>query len=149
MFTLHVAVLAVWSCNILSDMCVKVYACAYLCIGVCGAVFGCVYMCVCVFPPCIFFISEVCPRGWTPARFFFFFSPLPSSISDKTIDAGEVFGYTQKQSKKRSILKPPLVSPTRSMRASRCEQCRNTNIFVSVESGWAAKKSSGVSPLNS
>ncbi len=36
---------------------------------------------------------------------------FPSSISDKTIEVVEVFGYTQKQSEEWDILKPPLSRP--------------------------------------
>lgn len=137
MFTLHVTAQAVWSCNTVRHVCVRVYTFAF----VCAFLYTCMHACSLSFwlPPSILLISGVCSlRGRTPASFFF-----SSSISDKTIDVVEVFGYTQKHSEEWDILKPPLSRPQgrcNSPGVNNVEKKKRKHIFVSVESGRGAKE---------
>ncbi len=94
-------------------MCVKVYAFACICVRECALLCSCVCIHACMRVP---FHSDSHPlfssflksvaRGEEHLPVFF-----PSSISDKTIEVVEVFGYTQKQSEEWDILKPPLSRP--------------------------------------
>lgn len=139
MFTLHVTALAMWSCNILSDVCQSACACMHVCLYV--YMHACMHTCSlsCQLPPSIFLISEVCSlRVRTPASFF------SSSILDKTIEVVEVFGYTQEQSKEWSILKSPLTNTRGRFNfpsVNNVKKIKNKkHIFVSVELGRRAKE---------
>ena len=125
MFTLHVTALAVWSCNTLRHVCQSICLCM------------CVYACVCIHtcmrvpfhsnshPLFSSFLKSVA-RGEEHLPVFF-----PSSISDKTIEVAEVFGYKQKQSKEWDILKPPLSRPQGRCNSPGVNNVKKTHFCVS------------------
>lgn len=128
MFTLHVTALAVWSCNTLRPVWQSICLCMCVRVSVCVCMYACMHACSLSFqlPPSIFLISGVCSlRGRTPASFF------PSSISDKTIEVVEVFGYTQKQSKEWDILKPPMSRPQGRCNSPGVNNVKKTHFCVS------------------